>query len=113
MHGGIQRPKIENPKTSQVADFFEHEFILLVNIDHELSMMARSLMSAGYSKLKPIDACHIAAAARSLSEEMHTFDDKILALDGLIDKPDGTKLKICKPGYGGPPLPLLQLVAST
>ena len=46
-----------------------------------------------------------------MAAEMHTFDGKLLAMDGLVDKPDGSKLKICKPGQGGPPLPLLQLVA--
>ena len=39
---------------------------------------------------------------------MHTFDDKLLGLDGLIDKLDGTKLKICKPDPGGPAAPLLE-----
>jgi hypothetical protein len=38
---------------------------------------------------------------------MHTFDDKLLALEGQIDKLSGTKLKICKPDPGGKPAPLL------
>jgi len=38
---------------------------------------------------------------------MHTFDKKLLDMDGLVDKADGTKLKICKPDVGEP-LPLLQ-----
>jgi hypothetical protein len=46
-----------------------------------------------------------------MAAEMHTFDGKLLAMDGLVDKPDGSKPKTCKPGQGGPPLPLLQLVA--
>ncbi len=29
---------------------------------------------------------------------MHTFDGALLKLDGMIDKADGTKLKIVKPG---------------
>ena len=65
-------------------------------------------MQRGCSKLKPADASHLAAAAIACVEEMHTFDDKLLALDGMIDKPDGTKLRICKPAMGGPPLPLLE-----
>jgi predicted nucleic acid-binding protein len=104
-------PKLENPKTSKVADFFEHEFIIPVSVDHEVSMMARKLMLSGFSKLKPMDACHVAAAAMSGAGEMNTFDDKLLALDDKIDRPDGTKLKICKPGQSGPLPPLLQLVA--
>ena len=38
---------------------------------------------------------------------MHTFDDKLLDLDGLIEMANGLSLKICKPGLGGPALPLL------
>lgn len=102
-----KQPTLEHPKTSQVADFFDHDFILLVSVDREAGLVARQLMSAGYSKLRPMDACHIAAAVLCMAQEMHTFDEKILALDGLIDKPDGSRLRICKPGEGGPPLPLL------
>jgi hypothetical protein len=57
--------------------------------------------------LKPPDATHVATAAVSDVEEMHTFDDRLLALDGKVDKSDGTKLKICKPDPGGDPAPLL------
>jgi hypothetical protein len=34
-------------------------------------------------------------------DEMHTFDGKLLALNGKIDKSDGTKLKITIPDPGG------------
>jgi hypothetical protein len=43
---------------------------------------------------------------------MHTFDMRLLNLDGLIDKIDGTKLKICKPDVGGPVAPLLAAMQS-
>jgi hypothetical protein len=32
---------------------------------------------------------------------MHTFDARIVALSGLLERPDGTKLKICKPALLG------------
>jgi hypothetical protein len=48
--------------------------------------------------LKPPDAAHLATALISNVDEMHTFDTKLLSLDGKLDKADGTKLKICKPG---------------
>lgn len=55
------------------------------------------------------DAVHVATAAISPGiEEMHTFDDRLLALNGAIDKADGTKLKICKPDAGAPAAPLLE-----
>jgi len=66
-------------------------------------------MMAAYSKIKPADAIHLAAAAISSNlEEMRTFDERLLRLDGLIDKADGGRLKICKPDAGGPPAPLLE-----
>jgi hypothetical protein len=39
---------------------------------------------------------------------LHTFDARILALDGMIDKFDGSMLRICKPRAGGMPLPLIE-----
>jgi hypothetical protein len=47
--------------------------------------------------LKPPDATHIASAIIANVDEMHTFDEKILNLNGQIDKLDGNKLKIIKP----------------
>jgi hypothetical protein len=66
-------------------------------------------MITGYSKIKPPDAVHLATAAVSPRvEEMHTFDARLLALDDLIYKADGAKLKICKPDPGAPAAPLLE-----
>ena len=81
---------------------------LITNLDRMVAERGRELMIA-YGSLKPPDAVHIATAAVSPGvEEMHTFDDRLLKLDGLIDKADGTKLKICKPDAGAPPAPLLE-----
>jgi len=91
-----------------LKDFFENDYIVVVSLDRQVGELGRALMQRGYSKLKPPDASHIAAAAIACVEEMHTFDDKLLALDGMIDKADGTRLRICKPSLGGPPLPLLE-----
>jgi hypothetical protein len=37
----------------------------------------------------------------------HTFDNPLLALDGMIDKTDGTQLVMKKPAVPAPPAPLL------
>lgn len=87
-------------QADKLGSFFDVDYILLVNLDRAVGEMARSLMMRGFSKLKPPDACHVAAAAIANVEEMHTFDDKLLALDGKIQKQDGTALKICKPDMG-------------
>lgn len=94
-------------KLDKIKDFFENDYIVVVNLDREVGELGRELMQRGFSKLKPPDASHIAAAALALVDELHTFDDKILQLDGRVEKSDGTKLQICKPSMGGPRLPLM------
>ena len=97
-----------DPTFDKIRDFFENDYIVVVNLDRQVGELGRELMQRGYSKLRPPDASHVAAAAIAEVDEMHTFDDKILALDRKIDKLDGTKLRICKPSMGGPPLPLMK-----
>ena len=100
--------KAKNVPTDKIAAFFEVDYVLLVNVDRAVGEYARKMMNIGYSGLKPPDVVHLATAAISPNvEEFHTFDDRLLRLDGLIDKSDGTKLKICKPDAGASPAPLL------
>jgi predicted nucleic acid-binding protein len=96
------------PTRDMIRDFFQNDYIVVVNIDRQVGELGRELMRRGYAKLKPADASHIAAAVIAEVTEMHTFDDRLLALDGKIDKADGTKLRICKTSTGGPRLPLLE-----
>lgn len=105
-------PTIRGQGPDAVADYFENDYILLVNVDRLVGERARKLMTSGHSGLKPGDAVHLAAAAISGVEEMHTYDRGLLNLNGIIDKSDGTKLKICKPDPGGPPAPLLEPLKS-
>jgi len=100
-------PGIRATRADLIADYFESDYILLVNVDRSVGERARVLMTSGFSGLKPPDAIHLATATISGVEEMHTFDARLLGLDGVIDKIDGTRLKICKPDPGGPPAPLL------
>lgn len=94
--------------SDKLAEFFENDYILLTNLDRMVAERGRELMIR-FSSLKPPDAVHLATAAVSPGvEEMHTFDDRLLTLDGLIDKADGTKLKIRRPDAGAPPAPLLE-----
>ena len=64
-------------------------------------------MLAGHAGLKPLDAIHVATACIANADELHTFDDRLLALDGKIDKVDGTRPVIKKPAVPAPPAPLL------
>jgi predicted nucleic acid-binding protein len=102
-----KNPGLRAQQEDKVAAFFENDYILPVNLDRAVGERARSLMMSGIVNLKPPDACHLATALLANADELHTFDDKILALDGKIDKADGTRLKICKPDPGGSSAPLL------
>jgi hypothetical protein len=64
-------------------------------------------MLAGHPGLKLPDAIHLATACTANVDEFHTFDDRLLALDGVIDRLDGTRLIIKKPAVPAPPAPLL------
>ena len=100
-------PAIKNQQADTISDYFENDYILLVNVDRFVGERARILMMGGFAGLKPPDAIHIATAAISGVEEMHIFDQTLLNLDCLVDKLDGSTLKICKPDPGGPATPLL------
>jgi predicted nucleic acid-binding protein len=107
-----KNPGLKDEGEDKLAAFFEQDYLLLVNLDRHVGERARRLMMSGYSGLKPPDACHLATACVANVEEMHTFDDRLLKLSDILDKADGTKLKIRKPDPGGPPTPLLDKMNS-
>lgn len=95
-------PEVRQGSPDRIADFFESDYILISAVDTVVGQRARKLMISGYAGLKPPDAVHVATALILNVDEMHTFDDALLALSGRLDKDDGTKLKICKPNAGDP-----------
>jgi hypothetical protein len=92
----------------KLKDFFENDYIIVVALDRNIGEIGRDLMRRQFPGLKPPDAAHVASALIANVEEMHTFDVRLLNLDGKVSKLDGTPLKICKPAMGGPALPLLE-----
>ena len=97
-------PDLKSDDPQKIADFFENDYVLLVNLDKIVGERARELMMVGYSKLKPPDACHLATAAVAPNvAELHTFDSKLLALDERVEKSDKTLLRVRKPNVGGQP----------
>jgi len=92
----------------KLRDFFQNDYIIIVAMDRRAGELGRYLMQRHFPSLKPPDASHLASAVIANVDEMHTFDDDLLKLDGRVQKVDGTNLKICKPAMGGPPLPLLE-----
>lgn len=85
-----------------LSDFFRNEYILVVAADRHVGTLARKFMQSGYAGLRPPDAIHLATAVVANAQALHTFDKKLLALDGKIEMPSGGVLKICKP-FGPPP----------
>ncbi len=103
----LARNRTSGIDDQRVRDFLDNDYILLVNVDKHLGDFARRLMLAGHSGLKPPDVIHLATACIANVDEFHTFDDRLLALDGVIDRLDGTRLVIKKPAVPAPPAPLL------
>ena len=103
-----KHPNVRNQGADAIAAFLENEYVLPVNVDRFVGERARELMLSRFAGLKPPDAIHLATAAISNAEEMHTFDEALLKLNGVIDKADGTKLKVCKPDVSAPIPPLLR-----
>ena len=103
----LARDRTSGIDDQKVREFFDNDYILLVNLDKQVGDLARGLMLARHAGLKPPDAVHLATACVANVEEFHTFDHRLLALDRQIDKADGTRLIITKPTVPAPPAPLL------
>ena len=86
--------------------FFDKSYILIVPVDFAIGLQAQSLQVSGLVNLKPPDAIHLASAQRAFVNEFHTFDDRIVNLDGRIADSKGNAIKICKPTEGTPIGPL-------
>lgn len=80
-----------------LSDFFRNDYILVVNVDRYVGSLARKLLQSGYPGLKPPDSIHLATALIADVTELHTYDKKLLNLNGKLQKPAGGVLKICKP----------------
>jgi predicted nucleic acid-binding protein len=100
-------PKIRSSKEDQIGTYFENDYILLMTLDRLVAQHARHLMTVGHAGLKPPDAVHVASAVLGQVSELHTFDDKLLRLDGEVARVDGGRLRICTPDVEGTPPPLL------
>ena len=104
----LARDRTSGIDDQKVRDFFDNDYILLVDLDKQVGDLARRLMLAGHAGLKPPDAVHLATACVANANEFHTFDHRLLALDRQIDKASGTRLIVKKPTVPAPPAPLLE-----
>jgi predicted nucleic acid-binding protein len=92
--------RISQGQEAILHDFFQHEYIIIVSADLFVATKARRLIHE-FPSLKPMDAIHLATAIRAKVAEMHTYDDKLLALSEKIGIPP---LRICRPSIPNPPL---------
>ncbi len=88
---------IKDTNQSKLPLFLDDPFILILPVDKDIALKAQALQTSGKVTLKPADAVHIATAQYANVEEFHTFDRKILNLDGAIKNDNGNLIKIRKP----------------
>ncbi len=105
-----KRPPDPTSPSTNLSSFFDHKYILLVNVDKQVAMKAQSLLLAGIAGLKPPDAIHLASALVTNSHVFHTFDDKLLSMNAQFDRMDGVALKITRPTEEEPVPELLKLM---
>jgi predicted nucleic acid-binding protein len=101
-------PEVVSSPIDNLAAFFERSYILVVPVDLSIGRRAQAMQASGLVTLKPADTVHLASAQRARVTELHTFDDKILALDGKVLGADGAAIKVCRPTQGVPLGPLFE-----
>jgi len=79
-------------------EFILQDFVTRVQVDLDVGILARRLLRTYPAIRKPQDGIHLATALLNNIDELHTYDrEDLLGLDGIIDRKDGTKLRICEP----------------
>ncbi len=92
-----KRPPDPTSPSVALSSFFDHRYILLMNVDKQVAMKAQNLLLAGVAGLKPPDAIHLASALVASVDVFHTFDEKLLSMTNQFDRADGATLKIVRP----------------
>jgi predicted nucleic acid-binding protein len=96
-----QEPLLSEDVERKIIDFFENEYIVVINLDRKVAEQARSI--SRQHGVKPKDAVHVATATVGKVEMLETWDDGLTRLDGKIGDPP---LVIRHPKWEGqPPLP--------
>ena len=101
-------PEVVSSPIDNLPSFFERSYILIIPVDLAIGRRAQAIQTTGLIKLKPPDAIHVASAQRAQASELHSFDDKILGLEGTLLGGDGNPIKVCRPTLGSPLGPLFE-----
>jgi len=66
----LARDRTSGIDDQKVREFFDNDYILLVNLDKQVGDLARGLMLARHAGIKPSDAVHLATACVANVEEV-------------------------------------------
>lgn len=78
--------------------FLEQDFVVEVQVDHEIGVLARQLLRQHGCLKRPADAVHLATALANNLDELHTFDGtNLIPLNGVVLRADRTPLVIREP----------------
>lgn len=110
----VCKPGKTGSPVANLSAFFNHPYILIVDVDKRVGSRAQTLQLAGVGpQIKPFDALHVASAQIANVDFFHTFDDKLLKLSETLNCDDGRPLKIVKPTEEIPPPPLFAATRET
>lgn len=89
---------IEEAHDADFETFIEQEFLVEVQLDHDVGVLARRLLRKHPELKKPADAIHLASAVLNNIDELQTFDgENLLSLNGKVERRDGRPLVIRNP----------------
>lgn len=89
-------PRIEAANAEKVQRFFEHEYIVVNDLDRRLAEDAQRLV--WHHGIKPKDSIHVATAVDAKVDRMETFDDDLIKKSGTVGEPP---LEIGRPNEPG------------
>lgn len=96
---------IDSSSDADFENYVQQDFLVVVQVDYDVGVLARRLLRAHPKLKKPADAIHLATAAISNVDELHTFDqDNLIPLSGKVLRADGVPLVICLPPQDLAPL---------
>ncbi len=89
-------PRIAAENAEKVQRFFEHQYIVVNDLDRRIAEAAQRLV--WHHDIKPKDAIHVASAIDAGVDRMETFDEGLLKKSGSVGEPP---LEIGRPNEPG------------
>lgn len=78
-------PRISADAAEKVERFFDHEYIVVNDLDRHLAEEARKLVWS--HNIRPKDAIHVATAIDATVDRMETFDGDLIKQSGSVGDP--------------------------